>query len=49
MRQYDFLNIELFKVIDRRQFSQLLRFLESHGGLDAMDEYQRTTLMELVM
>lgn len=49
LKQYDYLHIELFDILHRRQFSDVLHFLEDHGGLNAVDEHGRTALIALIL
>ena len=47
--KFDFKGIDLYKIIRRENFALLIDFLNSNGGLNASDEYQRTVLMELIL
>lgn len=46
---YDFSGVDFFKVVRTKQFSKVRHFLEAHGGLDGVEEYGRTALMELAL
>ena len=45
----NFSGIELFDVLLKVDFDALVEFLNSHGGLNGVEEYGRTALMELTI
>lgn len=45
----NFSGIELFRVLLKVDFDALVEFLNSHGGLNGVEEYGRTALMELTI
>ena len=45
----NFSGIELFKVLLKVDFDALVEFLKAHGGLNGVEEYGRTALMELTI
>lgn len=44
-----FSGIELFEILLKVDFDALVEFLHQHGGLDGVEEYGRTALMELTI
>ena len=45
----NFSGIELFEILLKVDFDALVEFLNRHGGLNGVEEYGRTALMELTI